>query len=650
MTGIKWTPSAADVQGTDMMNRALRSLIAPFGLVAALLLEAVIDGPSIGLARVGVPLMFLVLLRRQTAGLVLVLTGINFAGHFLISGQDLAFSSAAALGDLTAVLVALGVQHLGSRVAEAIETPAGYVRAAGSMMVGSAVGSIAWWMTMSQGLRLPLDLITADILGVMILAPLVAAWRAGWPRNHPHKLEAFASAVVFTIVAAGNLLDGAERSVRLLIQAAVLVSLGWMIARAGRRFTSLGWFGGVVAVWIGLQDGRALVGHEGLDLGERMFLTRMTLSALGILAFTAVFALLAHQKLIRAARAGEARFRAIAEAAPDPMVAAGMDGRVRFANTRFTDLFGSAVRLQDCFPMLALCETIEASDLSKVMTAHVGDGKVISAEVSASCYQDERGTPIFAIIIRDITEREAREAELRQALQDLARTNTDLAQFAYAASHDLQEPLRTVASYVSLLEHRYSESLDERAGEYIGLATEGAARLQALVDDLLEYSKAATIDLTERPVPMRAALDDALSLLDGQIRAVGPTLEIGELPSVDGDPAAIAAVFQNMISNALKFRHDGRPPKIKIWSEEGPDGITVKVSDDGIGIPEEQRLRVLEPFHRLHPRNRYGGTGLGLAMARRIIERHGGTIWIEGTEGEGTTMCFTLRPAMRRIA
>jgi signal transduction histidine kinase len=216
---------------------------------------------------------------------------------------------------------------------------------------------------------------------------------------------------------------------------------------------------------------------------------------------------------------------------------------------------------------------------------------------------------------------------LEHANVELARSNAELEQFAYLASHDLQEPLRKVASYVQLLQRRYQGRLDDDADEFIGYAVDGAIRMQRLIADLLTYSRAGRRTLDVHVVDLTAVVDAALADLQLRVEETGASIEVARpLPTVAGDPGMLRQVLQNLLDNALKF-HGDSPPVVHVtggW--RGAERVHLVVADEGIGIPAEQIDRVLGLFQRLHSRTEYPGTGLGLAICQRIVERHGGTI------------------------
>jgi light-regulated signal transduction histidine kinase (bacteriophytochrome) len=232
------------------------------------------------------------------------------------------------------------------------------------------------------------------------------------------------------------------------------------------------------------------------------------------------------------------------------------------------------------------------------------------------------------------------EVELRAL--ELQRSNAELEQFAYVASHDPQEPLRKVASFCQMLELRYGEQLDDRAREYIAFAVDGAKRMQDLINDLLAFSRVGRIGTPHGEVPLRAVLDGVRRDLGAAIEETGARVEVGDLPTVRGDPTLLAVVFRNLIANAIKFRGD-EPPRVVVSADRDGDMWDFTVSDNGIGIEPEYAERIFVIFQRLHTRQAYEGTGIGLALCRKIVEHHGGRIWLAAPRnGAGATFRFTL--------
>jgi light-regulated signal transduction histidine kinase (bacteriophytochrome) len=233
---------------------------------------------------------------------------------------------------------------------------------------------------------------------------------------------------------------------------------------------------------------------------------------------------------------------------------------------------------------------------------------------------------------------------LRVAESDLRRSNAELEQFAYVASHDLQEPLRKVASFCQLLQQRYGGHLDDRADQYIGFAVDGARRMQDLINDLLAFSRVGRMEQPHTDVDCTALMTRVRADLGRVIEENEAELVVGELPTVRGDAGLLRVVFQNLCANAIKFR--GEAPPVVHVDAEAEDGFwRFRVADNGIGIDPEYAERIFVLFQRLHPRTQYEGTGIGLAMCRKIVEYHGGRMWLDTEDtgdGPGSTFYFTL--------
>jgi len=250
------------------------------------------------------------------------------------------------------------------------------------------------------------------------------------------------------------------------------------------------------------------------------------------------------------------------------------------------------------------------------------------------------------IVAELVTVETAREA-LAEQTEELRRSNAELEQFAYVASHDLQEPLRKVASFCQLLEKRYGDQLDERGTEYIAFAVDGAKRMQALISDLLTFSRVGRLNATYDDVALDASLNAALANLESAIDESGAeVVRPASLPRVVGDPTLLAMLWQNLVGNAVKFRKPGEVPRIVIECAPGlgdqQDLWSFAVSDNGIGVAAEFVDKVFVIFQRLHARETYGGTGIGLALCKKIVEHHGGTIWIDTSYTAGARFRFTL--------
>ncbi len=264
-------------------------------------------------------------------------------------------------------------------------------------------------------------------------------------------------------------------------------------------------------------------------------------------------------------------------------------------------------------------------------------------ELSISALKDNAGNITgFVTAIRDVTKRIAMERELKKALDDLQRSNKELEQFAYVASHDLQEPLRMVSSYTQLLSKRYKGKLDTDADEFIGYAVDGADRMQKMIQDLLVYSRVTTRGKDFEPVDLEKAFNDAIDNLKIAIEENKATITHDPLPKVMADESQMIRLLQNLIGNALKF-HGAEPPIIRVGCKDGEFDYTISIKDNGIGIDKQYFNRLFTIFQRLHTRDQYPGTGIGLAVCKRTVERHGGAIWVESEgAGKGTTFAFTI--------
>ncbi len=259
------------------------------------------------------------------------------------------------------------------------------------------------------------------------------------------------------------------------------------------------------------------------------------------------------------------------------------------------------------------------------------------------------GLQLGRVIERDRHAREIarRSEELSRYATELEHANDELKEFAYVASHDLTEPLRTIAGFVQLLQRRYEGQLDDSADEFIGFIVDGTERMQNLIDGLLSYSRTGRMDLVTTRVDLNDTLNRAIGSLAAAISGADADLEIGELPVIGGDAGQLSRLFENLISNAVKFRGDAKP-LVKIGAEKRGGAWYLFVADNGIGIDERHRERIFNVFQRLHGAGEYQGTGIGLSICKKVVERHGGRIWVEETPGGGSTFRFVLPGARRR--
>jgi len=256
----------------------------------------------------------------------------------------------------------------------------------------------------------------------------------------------------------------------------------------------------------------------------------------------------------------------------------------------------------------------------------------------------------LAVYFKDITERKNSEIQLKELNLELAKrakdlmlTNAELEQFAYVASHDLQEPLRMVSSFLQLLKKKYSDKLDDQALEYIHFAVDGSERMKQLILDLLEYSRAGSNEDALELLDLNKSLNEVFNLLAQSIAENNVKIEVESLPKVMGVPSQIIQLFQNIISNAIKYKNTNFPPEITISTEEEATHWRFEIKDNGIGIDPQYHEKIFIIFQRLHNRKEYQGTGIGLSICKKIVERHGGRIWVRSNINEGCTFFFTLK-------
>jgi PAS domain S-box-containing protein len=376
----------------------------------------------------------------------------------------------------------------------------------------------------------------------------------------------------------------------------------------------------------------------------------------------------------RKLRETEARFRTLVEQIPAITYIEAVDSEERSTNLLYaspqievvfgytpeewmadTELFPRLLHPDDRERVLAEDERTENSGepFRAEYRQYTKDGRVIWVRDEATLVRDYEGRPMFwQGVMFDITEQKRYEEKLAALVEELRRSNIELEQFAYVASHDLQEPLRMVASYTQLLARRYEGKLDSDADEFIGYAVDGANRMQTLINDLLAYSRVGTRGKELVSTDTQAAFEAARANLRTAIEETGAEVVCSvELPTVVGDGIQLTQLFQNLIANAIKFSsREGEVPRVEVgskrlgYSSSRDEEWLFWVADNGMGIEPQYKERIFRIFQRLHGKGEYSGTGIGLAICKKIVERHGGRIWVKSEVGEGSTFYFTLRP------
>ncbi len=404
-----------------------------------------------------------------------------------------------------------------------------------------------------------------------------------------------------------------------------------------------------------LLDNRA-VGLLGLANKPGGFNDYDAATAATFTEFTALGLL--NNRMLESLEHSEERFRSVVQTANDAIVCIDDRGRVVLWNRGAEHLFGYSSeevtgRTLD-FTMPERFRKAHADAISRALSqkqsSDFGGTRIVAglrkdstefpAELSIAAWESKNGI-FLTVIVRDITERIQAEEALRETMRELERSNAELQQFAYVASHDLQEPLRMISSYVHLLERRYKGKLGSDADDYIFFAVDGAQRMQKMITDLLTYARVGTRGKPFEPVDCVKILQEILTNLNISIKETDARITNDPLPAVMGDATQLAQLFQNLIDNALKFRAEASP-EIHISAQQNDAAWLFSVTDNGIGIESQYKDRIFLIFQRLHGVGEYPGTGIGLAVCKKIVERHGGRIWVESEYGKGTTFFFTI--------
>jgi PAS domain S-box-containing protein len=357
--------------------------------------------------------------------------------------------------------------------------------------------------------------------------------------------------------------------------------------------------------------------------------------------------------------AAENRYRAVVDTSPSALVMINSEGKISLVNQAAEYLFGyEHGELLGKMVETLIPKEIRGSHVSfrklffsqpeprvmgqgRDLYGVSKQGKEIPIEVGLTPIEMPDGLHVLSAII-DLTHRKQAQKALAQQAEELRRSNAELEQFAYVASHDLQEPLRMVRSYTELLEHKLENTLDEKTRKYMHYVIEGAERMQRLISDLLAFSRAGRRELELDTVDLNRVLSHVVTLLRATIaERPGAQVTWDPLPELCATESMVVQLFQNLVGNGLKFQGD-EPPRVHVSCEAGEKYWRFSVADNGIGIDQKYADRVFLVFQRLHERSSYPGTGIGLAITKRIVERHGGEIWFESTPGRGTTFYFTL--------
>ena len=367
-----------------------------------------------------------------------------------------------------------------------------------------------------------------------------------------------------------------------------------------------------------------------------------------------------------ALKASEKRYRGLFDLSHDGVVFVGLDGPIEEANPAYLDMLGYdldeliGVTYQQLTPARWAemeAEIVDRQLMSRGYTDEYEkeyirkEGSIFPVAVRSILVRDETGTPVRILgVVRDITEQKQAKEALERHARDLARSNEELEQFAYVASHDLQEPLRKIRAFGALLADEKRENLDDEGQQYIDFMTDAAARMQTLVSDLLALSRVTTAAQPFEDLALAEVFDTVLSDLSVALDEAGGQVDVAATPTVEADRTQMEQLFRNLIGNALKFRRPGVAPRVTVDVAAGAERLdaipgpahTIVVTDNGIGFDSSQGGKLFQPFKRLHARHQYEGAGIGLAICEKIVLRHHGRITASGTPGEGATFTVTL--------
>ena len=358
--------------------------------------------------------------------------------------------------------------------------------------------------------------------------------------------------------------------------------------------------------------------------------------------------------------AREQHWRSLVQVAPSAIVCLSADRRIEEFNPEAERLYGKTRGqalgrdyLETFVPEAARKAMAEAvrqalhgrpvRELECAVTAADGSERTMSWYMDRLIDEKGRASGVIAVGY-DVTQRKQAEEQLRRTMDDLARSNRELEQFAYVASHDLKEPLRKVQSFTELLAQRYKGQTDEKTDRYVGHIVDGSQRMQRLIDDLLAYSRVGRSEMKTAPTDLNAIFQRVTHDLGTAIQEKKAVVESDPLPTVNANDAQIGLVLQNLIANGIKF-HGAEPPRVRVSAERRGAEWVLCVRDNGIGVDPKHFEKLFQIFQRLHAAGEYPGTGIGLAVCKKIIERHGGRIWIESEPGKGAAFLFTLPPA-----
>ncbi len=603
---------------------------------------------------------------RHWAGFSIVCLAANMTANMIFE-TALLFSLSLALANLLEVAACVYLIRLTVRDGEIFRDVTRFVKAfmlpavlaptAGALVGAAAVGFFAgapfiavfetWWM--------------ADALGIIIFLPLaVIVVRGVVARRAMNRLipmpsvSAMVTFAVLTGAIAWILVQDDIFIVFILLQATFL----WVVFRSGlvgcaQALAAIG----VVLTYFTLEGEGPIGVIPDLTVAEKILSLQIKLAAMAI-PMLLIAIVLSHERGLRKSLASsQQRYLALYDQSPVMLHSTGRDGSLVSASKFWLKRMGySREEVLDRPLTDFLTERSKDYAISEVTPRFQRDGEITDVEYQfvtkdgevfdalvSAIKEPDLGdqVPRSLAVVRDITEQRRSDQALAHSMAELRRSNDDLQQFAYVASHDLQEPLRMVASYCELLERRFADKLGEDGRTFIAFAVDGARRMQSLINDLLKYSRVNSQGYNLTPVNLNKVIDAVKRDLRVFIEERGAQVAVGSLPTIQADEEKIRAALQNLIHNAIKFNRS-TPPKVEIKAEPDDDHWRLIVSDNGIGLDLQHAERIFDVFQRLHTRDEFPGTGIGLAIVKRTIEGHGGAVSVTGEPGHGSVFTLTM--------
>ncbi len=643
-----------DTPGLELLGKTLGVALA-VAVLAVVAIEATRQAGNV--APVWVANAFVVAVALRCGGqerlLYLAAAVPAFLAANLLFGDSLVVSvglTAANLAEILAILFLLGRLLPGGANLRTLKDGTKLLVAAGFVgpLAGALVGALVIWQVYDA----PYWAVfrtwwKADAAGMIVFLPFLLVVRPAFAAIRPEAAGlALLTLACAAIVGTQPQHDWFFLLLLPLILTGIRLDRAWCFGNVGMAST----------VVIACKVGAGTI-SGGAEMANEMLLLQLDLSAIAICVYALSIQIAAHKLDIRLLEASEARIQTLYNKAPIMLHSIDPLGRILTVSDHWLEKMG--YRREEVIGRKStefLTEASKTKAVEVVLPAFMENGECHAIEydfvtksgstfpvlLSATSEKDRDGKVQRSLAVSvDVTKLHETEQSLRTYMSELERSNAELEQFAYIASHDLQEPLRMVSSFSELLERRYGDAFDEEGRQYLHFTKEGAQRMKRMLEDLLAFSRLYMGDSEAKVTDSAACLSAALANLRMSIEDAAAFISHGELPWVTVDPAQLEQLFQNLIGNAIKFRGE-EAPNVTVEAVDAAGMWRFTVADNGIGLDRGYKHRIFEVFRRLHARDKYQGSGIGLAICKKIVENHGGRIWVESEPGEGCRFHFTL--------